>query len=538
MADLLKERLKNLTPGAVLTGFFALLVSIFLIGMPKYTDDYWFMRQLAPWFSGQGIFVPEDGGNILKAGVPWDLIQDAWRERYMTDNLRFGNLIVFFFLLLPKWVGSGLIALCWLYTMCGVFKLSGVKWRNTWTILITIVLWGLLMPWRCHMGSLVFQFNYFPPLALSVCFISLLKQQGGYSFWRCVGIVTVSFLLGGWQESVSVPVFSGLIMIILLFKKYRQGRYFLSCIGLLAGIIWILSSPGHQNRIYSALYRLNFCNDPATIVLTLIRTSVFWVMAVWYLFKYWRNRKKGVKSETDVIFMIISGFVSFIVMLTTIRDMRAGIWATFAGIWGITILLNEYFYNRSSVSKTVRGTVVVGVAFVLIHWSAVDYEVLKIRTNFINGLREFVSNPKETCFMKFTTRRDLPLVCLNMPDAGFYFGGWNFTNDYYEATDLGPLHMIPEELRFVESCKGRKIPGTSPLFEYKGRIYYSGSFKASNADCPYKIDYGYGTKRVMAFERSFVSEADGRVYTYVCFYEKVFDNWVYDIKSIDNDSND
>lgn len=37
----------------------------FLIGMPKYTDDYWYMAPLKIWFDAQGILNLDEGGNIM-----------------------------------------------------------------------------------------------------------------------------------------------------------------------------------------------------------------------------------------------------------------------------------------------------------------------------------------------------------------------------------------------------------------------------------------------------------------------------------------
>lgn len=47
---------------------------VFIIGMPKYIDDYWYMAPLKPWFDSQGIINPDKGGNIIEAGIPWSEI--------------------------------------------------------------------------------------------------------------------------------------------------------------------------------------------------------------------------------------------------------------------------------------------------------------------------------------------------------------------------------------------------------------------------------------------------------------------------------
>ena len=83
----------RLTGNIVWISLFAIGIGLFFIGMPKYTDDYWYMMHLRPWFESQDIIYPEDGGNILRGGIPFREIWATWSEHYGNDNIRFGNLL-------------------------------------------------------------------------------------------------------------------------------------------------------------------------------------------------------------------------------------------------------------------------------------------------------------------------------------------------------------------------------------------------------------------------------------------------------------
>lgn len=88
---------------------FIILIGGYLIIMPKHADDYWFLMEgLDKWFLKQGLTDANAGGDIIKYGIPWKEIKATWSYHYNFDNARLGNILVPFFLLLPKWVGSGL----------------------------------------------------------------------------------------------------------------------------------------------------------------------------------------------------------------------------------------------------------------------------------------------------------------------------------------------------------------------------------------------------------------------------------------------
>ena len=121
-------------------------MGVFFIGMPKYYDDYMYMVHLRPWFASQGIDFPENGGNVVRAGIPWGGILDTWREHYGDDNIRLPNLLIPFFLLFPKWVGSGIMTLLWGWTVMTLLRLTVRDWRHSPLVPVSLALLTFCMP--------------------------------------------------------------------------------------------------------------------------------------------------------------------------------------------------------------------------------------------------------------------------------------------------------------------------------------------------------------------------------------------------------
>lgn len=94
---------------------FVIGLSLFLIVTPKNADDYLYLLHFRDWFTNQGIIFPENGGNIFKAGFPLNESIYSVIEHYKLDNGRLGNIVATFFLILPKWVGSGIAAVCFFF---------------------------------------------------------------------------------------------------------------------------------------------------------------------------------------------------------------------------------------------------------------------------------------------------------------------------------------------------------------------------------------------------------------------------------------
>lgn len=64
-------------------------------------------------------------GDINLATVCSD-IWETWKSHYLTDNSRLSNVVFVPFLLLPKWIGSGIAVVCWWYAVRRGVEIVGV----------------------------------------------------------------------------------------------------------------------------------------------------------------------------------------------------------------------------------------------------------------------------------------------------------------------------------------------------------------------------------------------------------------------------
>ncbi len=184
-----KDTVKENLWGWVLTGLYMAGFMCFFTFMPKCSDDYWYMMFLRPWYAAQGIIDPENGGNIFKAGIPFDAIWETWKNHYDIDNVRLGNLLAPVLLMFPKWLGSGLMGIVWLYVTISAFRVAGIEMRNTLIVGVALVLFYFLLPWRVRMGALDYQLNYIPSSALVLWLFLLLRRLRGGSARLGQGIV-------------------------------------------------------------------------------------------------------------------------------------------------------------------------------------------------------------------------------------------------------------------------------------------------------------------------------------------------------------
>lgn len=105
----------------------------------------------------------------------------------MTDNIRLGNLLILFFLLLPKWVGSSIMTLLWVYGVMDALKLSGIDWYKSALVPLALFLWTFGILWSENYGVMDYQFNYLFSLAVAMWLLRFLERREwgeGSMGWR------------------------------------------------------------------------------------------------------------------------------------------------------------------------------------------------------------------------------------------------------------------------------------------------------------------------------------------------------------------
>lgn len=520
--------------------FFTGLGILFIV-MPKYTDDYWYMIHLRPWFEAQGINLPAEGGNIFRAGIPWDGIWSTWVERYYTDNIRIANLVVLFFLLFPKWVGSGLMTLCWIYTVFACFRLSGIDWRKSALIPVSVFLWTFCMPWAEDMGCMDYQFNYllttFAAMLLVIC---LFRECSGTGIINKLLYFIFGLIVGMMHEGVSVPFAGGIVAMIVCFKDWRKERYLITLAGMVGGIILLMTIPGMVFRFattvevktllkYSFLIRIEMLSFVLYVLLLLSDIVLRGI--------------RGVIKNPDkvVVFSLAGSAVSFIIWAATGPGSRCGIWMELMSVVGIMRFLQIHygaFWSRYSRRSIILSVFLLGGAY--LHLGFADCYVIRFRISFDKMTEWFIKDGEGSFFGDYKTLGTRPALCGYLPPYGLYTYNSQYFNQYYgiDIKDRRKYALIvPEELRMVSLGDGVLIEGGSEIRELDGYYFVTDNqeghlFSYEDMVIPVSYDFGKGYSAGYCWAVPFRSEKDGNWYLWLIPWRGWYVSHFMDLKGL------
>ena len=491
------------------------------IGIPKVMDDYWYINQLRPWFLSQGIFYPEDGGNIFAGEGLWEGIKGVWTCHVLGDNVRLGNIMAPLFLIFPKWVGGGVSVLCLFYVMVGTFRLAGVDWRRSALVPLGIVLFMWCLPWFQNMAVLDYQMNYLRASALAVFLLNILERRR-LSKIGLVGLFLLSVITGMWHEGISAPVLSGLVFLTIFYRSCRTRDFMVAEIGLLIGFSLLWLSPGMRDRLVGQRGFNMTISEMGWVVVT---GSLLLVDIIIYVYEAIKRGWRNVLSDRYMNFVLVSGIASLTIVVRTGIALRDGWWCMLVSILGFLRLLQTYHgvywqnYRRSNLLITVPL-----LAVVYLQCGITAYLSLEFRKLHRQYIEAYLSKPDETVFGKIYDLHNMPLLSAYLPFAHYPNETMVWVGIYYKSEEMGwPgfQGVVPEELRDVDAGSGRLVPGGTEIREKDGYL-----FAPFRGDSDFLmrmwVDMGRGTvmKQARAFE--FTSERDGQRYIYIY----LFNNWV------------
>lgn len=514
--DLLSRYISGLTWNCLWIFLFMVGFGVFFIGMPKFMDDYWYMMHLRPWFESQGIVYPENGGNIFKAGIPWEAILDTWYEHYEEDNIRLGNLVAPILLLFPKWIGSGICLACLVYSIIVGLGLTGIDWRNSRLAPVALFLCTFFMPWRDHWGALDYQLNYIVPTAISIGLIKCIYiADKHYTIKRVLIILLLSAIISMWHEGFSVPILGGLLGLVFIFKKCRRYYVFISMAILVAGTLILLSVPGMRIRMNGTdlhselvlLYAFNaYSLEVFPFVLMLILTLIIII----------KGKFIGIRKNSFFIFSFINALLSSIIVYCSSSFGRGCYWMSFMSILCIVCQLQILFPSFRKGYNVLHVTLaILMLCPVFLHLGSVDFFALKYREIMKKITRSYYECPENSYFCDFKILGKMPLVCGYLPDirfSGLYIS-WYYSGSK-ENRWLGEEWLIPEQLELVDSNSGQLIPGGSDVRMTDGYMFAS----ADGYEDPtpiIRMDFGKGYVPVPVDVARFRSNADGKYYIFL-----------------------
>lgn len=520
IADL-KSRLRSVIS---LNGFLILLYAVglgfFFIGMPKYYDDFLYMRELKSWFDMQGIENPDYGGNIFRYGIPWQGIYDTWADHWHNDNIRLGNVLGTILLLFPKWVGSGLMLLAWMYTVLESFRLIGINIGRSAMVSIGLVMFGLMIPWSEMMGSFIFQINYVGATAMSVFLIQMLrKHRRSRSAGSGVLLFILAMFCGWWHEGFGVPLLGGILFLILVDKDFRNRQSYLVVAGLVVGTLILAKCPGVMNRgeiVKKNVQRFDLNN----LIYFFSWRWTFWVFATLTAITLFTRKGRRSLAHPLILFLIVSGLVSLVIGMGCAIWRRSSWWSDFAFILCSLYMTKELC--GSWMSRYRLSNLVVCVPLLLLLYANqafVGYYSMEIRAQRDALLKHYREDPYTPFFGKVRAFPDMSWISGYMPAYLYYIDvQWQdsmyFRKGVEAEAETNGYYVIPEELEYVSDSVSQEMPGGGKVREYKGR-YYLPEEDAKAVTGSIYVDFGKGMVRATAFFNPFTSKGDGKRYVWV-----------------------
>lgn len=429
-----------------------ILFGAYFIISPKFGDDFWYMEAFRGWFERQGVFYPENGGNIFAAGFPWEELKYCWKYHWLYDNMRFCNMAVAFFILFPKWVGSGIVSIFWAMAMIGCAFLGLRENRGIGPLLIMLAMLIVLLPWYDGMGSEVYQFNYVATSGMALILLLWLihpsGSKSGYAF-----LILYSIIFGGWQESFSFPVLGGILASLPLLSGRMRMSWIYSGGGILLGLIWLLFSPHYNGIIQSGEMGISSSN-PFYITMLLVAGEhpLFWIAALILglaaIVKPWKIVWRRMWLSPIYRLLMVSALLSLLLGIFTKPTARVGWWADLASI----ILIMQCtlrIYNISTCKRSLpsdKFTLIInvifstvlelgGTAFVLLLLYGSCQDALRFRENMQISVDQFLSADKQTdnCNVQpyYVTEYGPLYRPISMISQGGFLLWADDVNDYY-----------------------------------------------------------------------------------------------------------
>lgn len=524
---------------------FTIGMGIFLIVMPKYSDDIRFVGAFRDWFSGQGVRYFTYGGNPFKAGIPWDGLVATWETLYYGDNARLSNIVATVFMLFPKWVGALICLICLLWTLRVEAEFLVIRLSRSRLTPMIVAGWVLFLPWSNQMSSLVFQFNYIIPTFLSYILLRrLFKGRPGERIWVTA---LVALLLGMFHEAYSLPFVAGLTASAILFRKNRSGKYVAAIVCLTAGLLWIVLAPSLTHRFTIAV-DYYYLTGPLSMIKRFVKIFM-WHPALWIfnvlLVAEAMRKNRGIRLRSPfIVFLFVSVWISIFLSYFTTGEPRVVWFGDMCSALGIFYIMikDEWFGSRSGRKMTGVLNAVMSVAMTVV-LTITSYCVIRSEREFRAAIDSFVQHPDKPVYNDWLASYELnPWVFLSIFDMKVYEFYWigypALTGEDLEGNPLkGMIHFIPEKLRNYSGDEGELLPGEGHVRKVDGYLVTEAIPEIEAAiigvgrNVP--MDFGWGMKTDTAVVISpFVSEKNGKRYWFVRIYHRVLDNLIGNVKYV------
>lgn len=544
MTSTILTKVKSVTPAGwinlTMLAIFTILLGIFLMGMPKYMDDYSFLLQLSDWYYENGVADPTEGVNVFKAGLPFDSISQMWSEHWSTDSDRLANLIGSFMLIFPKWFGSLFPWIAWMFVMYFSFKIAGVKINQTLPISLAIVFWGIFLPWPSHMGALMYQYNYIIPTAFSlyVIYLATSNKKSNYfnnylnrHYWiKNLLYCLLGLFTGLWHEAFTATLIMIIFVLFLYLREWKKWDLYFLIIGLVIGLIFLIFTPGTGSRIEDKEIKGDY-----QLYKIIAYNLLYYLFVTILIIRKLTKKERFILSDKIIIICIFGGFTPILISLLTYTYARITWMTQILSIIGIIHILKLSMNNKTRIYYKVN--LIFSILLLIgvnLRFVIIDIDVFKIRNMMAENIYRYIRDPNKSVFGNVITGANFSFISYKMPDiiiSSYYAMNAHFFRNWSGKTDFA---IIPEELKFASVLNGKQIKGDVPIYELGGRYFLSGNevgyFHHQLVEL--EIDYSGTIKKVRGYVYRFISEADGQEYVYLAIIDPWYEGHFKQIQSI------
>lgn len=471
--------------------------------MPYKGDDLTYMMPMRDYING------------IDDKFPLKNIIYAIRQRYRYDNIRLANDILPFFLLLPKWIPALLNGMMVLILFEFSRKLALIERGALCAVSLLFAMSVVFLPWYDQMFECCFAFNYVwsSTLALVYLYYFASHPQRPRKSIQSASLIMLGIVVGAFHEGISLPLFGGLAVYLLVNHTKTTRWQLLLCLCLLPGLILLLTTPGIAKRSTFVTHFSNITN------LSLLKYHVPLILfLILLLFSVLRYRRQFAKLliTSPLLIITATALLSFGIHLINQFAPRVGWTCTLFSIIGIFYLLHGLYpaLYRPGLSASAIGTLV--AVATLVHLGAATYYAIKLRREFDNVISIYRTSGYGTVFYDIISEFEVSPLLLKKP----YFETFTWSisclslSNWYSENPDKYISVVPTSLRGIAASEMQSVPGNNSILEYKGNYIIPRQFSESGFEALLCTTFDDGSVKVHPWHFAPYCAKDSILYTY------------------------
>ena len=497
---------------------FTLAHIIIYVIMPYTCDDYWYMTPLRDYCMG------------VDTSFPADELMSIWRDHYATDNIRLANVIFTFTLLIPKIIPSiisGMLVgvILWLSA-----KVATINWRNAFLMTVLALMISFMLPWYEEMFTQCFALNYVWPSALALWLAYMFFNDG--TRMGVVASLLLGLLLGAWHEGIAVPLLAGFVVYMMLHRSQANRRRIAMIVGLIVGVLWLVSAPGLQANVgykTKALQMSAILNKIALyhipLLILLLSISIATIK---------KNTRKLIFDPIFVSFVVIC-IVGVAINLITNVGVRTGWMGYLFGIIAtIYLWKNMKDVRCGQANSMIKRIATISIAlFLLVHYVVVIYYSVVVRNEVEYVLSQYEKSTDGQVFADVTYDYQASPLAWKKPYFEIFTYDWvMYWIDKYFSDDAKHLRVIPTCMENAEMLRSEKVVGDNPFYMFNGYLYAPiRDEERVEATTTYEIDFGF-TEKTLTCTNFVFTTASGNKYYFSFPQRATVHRWVGEIEEM------